>query len=69
MLLRISDVFLKTAKEGHTVIIIINEITYTRVLWNRMLFELKNAVVNSVYYVTSTPFAARLWLAERNVKK
>lgn len=30
MLLRISDVFLKPAKEGRTVIIIINEITCTR---------------------------------------
>jgi len=32
ILLRISDVFLKPAKEGHTVIIIINGITYMRVL-------------------------------------
>jgi len=58
MLLRICDVFLKPAKESHTVIVIINEITYTRVLWNRMLFEVKNAVLNSVCYVTSTRFAA-----------
>lgn len=60
-------VFVKPAKECHAVIIIINEITFTRVLWKRMLFEVKNTVVNSVCYVTSAPFTAFLWLAERNV--
>jgi hypothetical protein len=69
MLLRISDVFFKPAKEGHTVVIIMNEITHTGVLWNRMLFDAKNAVVNSICYVTRIHLQPFLWLTERNVKK
>lgn len=45
----------------------VNETTFTRVMWNRVLFEVKKAVVNSVCFVTRTRFTAFLWLAERNV--